>query len=292
MKQLSHPNIVGYFHFDVDDMNQVVEIILEKVTPGNLRDLVKKKPYKEAEASNMTKQILEGLKYLHDEGIVHRDLKGANILVNESNVAKIADFGTAKLISSKDKNCRENIVVTSNSLKGTPYWMAPEVLKRTGHRFAADIWSLGCTVIEMLTGTPPWSQVSQNFEEIIKFIISGMQPPFPHTVSRECQHFLNCCLDTNPNNRLTAKELLNHKWIKRFGEGQRTSSDLIVEELEVTSTPTLQFLKQHPLKKEPRKVQMALTPKSKLNLMNSSSNASIRPFTSNDPAIQSMVSMK
>ena len=111
----------------------------------------------------MVKQILEGLKYLHQEGIIHRDLKGANILVNEDNVAKIADFGTAKLILNKDSSCRDNIAITSKSLKGTPYWMAPEVLRRTGHNFSADIWSLGCTVLEMLMGVPPWSLVSQNF---------------------------------------------------------------------------------------------------------------------------------
>lgn len=89
-------------------------------------------------------------------------------------------------------------------MKGTPYWMAPEILKRTGHDFSADIWSLGCTVIEMMTGSPPWSSISQNFEEIIKFVTTGMQPPFPDTISKNGKHFLNCCLDPIPNKRLTA----------------------------------------------------------------------------------------
>lgn len=83
LKKLNHPNIVKYYSFDVSEDRQSVEIVLEKVTPGNLRDLVKGKPLDEMQASKMCKQILQALKYLHGEGIIHRDLKGANILINE-----------------------------------------------------------------------------------------------------------------------------------------------------------------------------------------------------------------
>lgn len=92
--------------------------------------------------------------------------------------------------------------------------MAPEVLKRTGHTYSADIWSFGCTLIEMLTGLPPWSNISNRFEEIINYIASGIQPPFPPKISKICEKFLSCCLDTNPTKRLSADQLLSHPFIR------------------------------------------------------------------------------
>lgn len=97
-----------------------------------------------------SRQILEGLHYLHSHRIVHRDIKGANILIDNNGIAKLADFGAATNLIQSDDNPK--------SLHGTPYWMAPEVIHQTGHSRQADIWSLGCTVIEMFTGKPPWNQ--------------------------------------------------------------------------------------------------------------------------------------
>lgn len=108
----------------------------------------------------MVAQILRGLKYLHEQNIVHRDLKCANILMMEDGTLKISDFGTAKAIRI---STNEDIARLCNSLKGTPYYMAPEVLKRTGHNISADIWSLGCLVIEMVSGKAPWTALTQNF---------------------------------------------------------------------------------------------------------------------------------
>lgn len=122
---------------------------------------MKGRPMKEEEASKVCRELLQALKYLHGQGIVHRDLKGANILVDGQGVPKISDFGTARVLERG--RAEDNIAGKCRSLKGTPYWMAPEVLKRTGHTFSADIWSLGCTLIEMLTGKPPWSGLSNKF---------------------------------------------------------------------------------------------------------------------------------
>lgn len=94
------------------------------------------------------KKILKGLEYLHYHNVIHRDIKAANVLVNVEGVCKLADFGTAKEVLKKDK---------SNSLKGTPCWMAPEVIKELPYGRQIDIWSIGCMVIELLTGTHPWS---------------------------------------------------------------------------------------------------------------------------------------
>lgn len=110
------------------------------------------------------KEILEGLEYLHAHNVIHRDIKGANVLVDGNGVCKLADFGGAKKICSN---------ALLNSFKGSPYWMAPEVIKQSGYgryvllfvvSFArnrqADIWSFGCTIIEMATGKPPWGELA------------------------------------------------------------------------------------------------------------------------------------
>lgn len=93
----------------------------------------------------------------------------------------------------------QDIAKECASLKGTPYYMAPEILRRTGHSISADVWSLGCLVIEMLTGRAPYTVLTQDFEEIIGYIVTGVPPPLPKTRSEECEDFLNCCLKTVPS---------------------------------------------------------------------------------------------
>ena len=109
--------------------------------------------------------------YLHSRGIVHRDLKCANVLVNNDATIKLSDFGASKRLSIRDEEDYEK----SKSLIGSPYWMAPEVILRQGHGSAADIWSLGCVMLEMLTGKPPWSQPGgkKNVEEILTNIATS-----------------------------------------------------------------------------------------------------------------------
>jgi len=161
LKKLNHPNIVKYYSFDISEDNKQVEIVLEYAKQGSLKTYLEKHgPLTELEASANTAQILEGLRYLHEQNIVHRDLKCANILIMEDGTLKITDFGTAKHIKIES---HEQIAQLCASLKGTPYYMAPEILRRTGHTISADIWSMGCLVIEMLTGKAPWTSLTNNF---------------------------------------------------------------------------------------------------------------------------------
>lgn len=99
--------------------------------------------------------MLEGLQYLHGNEIIHRDLKCANVLVDNMGVIKLSDFGASQRI---EQACGFNTddFTQSESFKGTPYWTAPEVLRQIEHNYPADIWSIGCCVIEMLTSKPPW----------------------------------------------------------------------------------------------------------------------------------------
>jgi len=150
LRQLSHPNIVQYYGSNLAD--DALSIYLEYVSEGSIHKLLREYgPFKESTIRYFTAQILSGLAYLHEGRTVHRDIKGANILVGRYGEVKLADFGLAKHISS---------VAEIHSIKGTAYWMAPELIKSSysgeGYNMSVDIWSLGCTLIEMATARPPW----------------------------------------------------------------------------------------------------------------------------------------
>ncbi len=155
MRDLEHPNIVKYIYTDISEDKDGVDILLEYVPGGSIRSLLDKFGVLDEKIIRIyTRQILQGLDYLHSRGIVHRDLKCANVLVNNDATIKLSDFGASKRLGMHETGHYEK----SKSLIGSPYWMAPEVILRQGHGSAADIWSLGCVMIEMLTGKPPWSQ--------------------------------------------------------------------------------------------------------------------------------------
>jgi serine/threonine protein kinase len=115
-------------------------------------------------------QVLQGLLYLHEQGVIHRDIKGANILTTKEGLVKLADFGVAT-----KSNLAEYSVV------GTPYWMAPEVIELSGATTASDIWSLGCTVIELLDGKPPYHKL-QPMPALFR-IVNDDHPPLPEGAS-------------------------------------------------------------------------------------------------------------
>mmetsp|Transcript_65097 Transcript_65097/g.74804 ORF Transcript_65097/g.74804 Transcript_65097/m.74804 type:complete len:554 (+) Transcript_65097:222-1883(+) len=215
LKELSHKNIVKYFQTEISPEGTAVEIVLEYLPGGSLKSVLDTYgPLIEKVARNYTEQILEGLEYLHQHGVIHRDLKCANILLSHDGIVKVSDFGASKKIISATMVNIEEAFQKSKSLKGSPYWMAPEVVKRVGHSNPADIWGLGCTVIEMLQGTPPWSDLSKNARQVLSLIVSTKTgPQLPDGISDLCRDFLVKCLQLNPSQRLTASQLLNHPWI-------------------------------------------------------------------------------
>ncbi|XP_031390537.1 mitogen-activated protein kinase kinase kinase 1-like [Punica granatum] len=201
LSELEHENIVSYYGMDKDE--STLYIFLELISKGSLEKIYRKYPLQDSQVSAYTRQILRGLKYLHDNNVVHRDIKCANILVDANGSAKLADFGLAKTI--KDVN----------SCQGTANWMAPEVVScsKTPYGLPADIWSLGCTVLEMLTRQIPYSHLEW-FQALLR-IESGKLPKIPHSLSRDARDFVKQCLRVNPVDRPTAAQLLDHPFVKR-----------------------------------------------------------------------------
>ncbi|GAY56895.1 hypothetical protein CUMW_175410 [Citrus unshiu] len=149
--------------------------------------------------------ILLGLAYLHARNTVHRDIKGANILVDPHGEIKLADFGMAKHMTS----CASML-----SFKGSPYWMAPEVVMNTnGYSLTVDIWSLGCTVLEMATSKPPWSQY-EGVAAIFKIGNSKDIPEIPEHLSDDAKSFIKQCLQRDPSARPPASKLLDHPFVR------------------------------------------------------------------------------
>jgi serine/threonine protein kinase len=199
LKNLHHPNIVKYHGFVTSTEN--LYIILEYCEGGSLNSMIKNfGKFPETLVALYLSQVLQGLLYLHEQGVIHRDIKGANILVMRDGLVKLADFGVAT-----KGNVGESSVV------GTPYWMAPEVIQLSGATTASDIWSLGCTAIELLDGTPPYS----NFQPMPALfrIVNDDHPPLPEGASPVVRDFLIQCFQKDPNLRVSAKKLLKHPWI-------------------------------------------------------------------------------
>ncbi|KAK7318445.1 hypothetical protein RJT34_03147 [Clitoria ternatea] len=204
LNQLSHPNIVQYYESELGE--ESLSVYLEYVSGGSIYKLLQEYgAFKEPVIQNYTRQIVSGLAYLHGRNTVHRDIKGANILVDPNGEIKLADFGMAKHINSS---------ASMLSFKGSPYWMAPEVVMNTsGYSLPVDIWSLGCTIIEMATSKPPWSHY-EGVAAIFKIGNSKDMPEIPEHLSNDAKNFIKQCLQRDPLARPTAQKLLEHPFIR------------------------------------------------------------------------------
>lgn len=171
LKNLDHPNIVKYRGFVKSA--DTLDIILEYCENGSLHSISKNfGKFPENLVGLYMSQVLHGLLYLHDQGVIHRDIKGANILTTKQGLVKLADFGVAT---------RTTNIHGESSVVGTPYWMAPEVIELSGATTASDIWSLGCTVIELLDGRPPYHKL-QPMHALFR-IVNDDHPPLPDGAS-------------------------------------------------------------------------------------------------------------
>ncbi|CAO3650644.1 unnamed protein product [Cunninghamella blakesleeana] len=213
LKNMSHSNVIRYLGF-IRNKNHL-NIILEYAENGSLMSTLKSfGAFPEKLVASFCIKILNGLDYLHENDVVHCDLKAANILTTKTGNVKLTDFGVSlNLKIKKDDN---------ETVSGTPNWMAPEVIELQGASTKSDIWSLGCTLIELVTGKPPYADLI-SMSAMFR-IVEDEYPPLPDNITDEMRDFLLCCFQKNPDDRPTANILKEHPWLKLYPQANNNNS--------------------------------------------------------------------
>lgn len=206
LRDLKHPNIVQYL--GCSSSGDSLNIFLEYVAGGSVQTMLNSYgALPEPLVRSFVRQILTGLSYLHGKDIIHRDIKGANILVDNKGTIKISDFGISKKLEASNILSGAHNNKHRPSLQGSVFWMAPEVVKQTSHTRKADIWSLGCLVVEMMTGTHPYPDCTQ-LQAIFKIGGGRAAPTVPEHASEEAQEFLTRTFELDHEKRPGAEELM------------------------------------------------------------------------------------
>jgi hypothetical protein len=212
MKRLVHKHITRYL--GTERYQSTLSIFLEYISGGSIAHLLTKfGPFDTAIVRTYTRQILLGLDHLHQNDVAHRDIKGANILVDNAGCVKLSDFGGSINLSDVQNSTNEDGM---QSAKGTAYWMAPEVIRQRaskGEWKKADIWSLACTVVEMATGKPPWSNYSNPVTALYQIACRRAAPPMPEEMDDLGCKFLHYCFKPVAADRPSTEELLLHDFV-------------------------------------------------------------------------------
>ncbi|XP_050926048.1 mitogen-activated protein kinase kinase kinase 19 [Lates calcarifer] len=217
LKTLRHTNIVGFLGTFLHQ--HVVSIFMEYIPGGSIASILHRfGPLPERVLALYTHQILEGVAYLHLNRVIHRDLKGNNVMLMPTGVIKLIDFGCARRLSCLNHTA-SNSGDLLKSVHGTPYWMAPEVINETGYGRKSDIWSVGCTVFEMATGKPPLAHMDKMAALFYIGAQRGLMPSLPDGFSDNAKDFVKICLTGDQRLRPSADQLLKHSFIPKNETG-------------------------------------------------------------------------
>ena len=220
MRRLYHPAIVKIL--EMFESDKYILITMEYINGGNLYSFVKKRrKLTEKTAKFLFWQIIQGIKYMHSRGVVHRDIKLENILIDLNNNVKICDFGIGKVMPSTQSPSSSWIL---HEQCGTPMYIAPEILlstKESGYEaFPVDLWSAGIALYIMLSGTLPFTlnnnidEVNHNNNNALQYAIINSDPNPIEGISKEAKDLLKGLLDKNPKTRYTPDIILNHPWFR------------------------------------------------------------------------------
>ncbi|CAN7104920.1 unnamed protein product [Brassica rapa subsp. narinosa] len=208
LRDVNHPNVVKCH--EMFDHNGEIQVLLEFMDQGSLEGA---HVSNEQHLSDLSRQILKGLAYLHGRHIVHRDIKPSNLLINSNNNVKIADFGVSRVLAQTLSPCKSSV--------GTIAYMSPERINTDLNQgmydgCAGDIWSFGVSVLEFFLGRFPFN-VSRlgDWASLMCAICMSKPPEAPATASPEFRHFVSCCLQREPARRQTAVQLLQHPFVRR-----------------------------------------------------------------------------
>ncbi len=204
MKNLNHPHIVKLFETIIDEKTENVYLVMEYFERGDFSSFLRKRPLREKYAVKYLKQIAEGIKYLLEHKILHRDLKPQNILVSQTGTLKITDFGFARYFDND---------MLIQTICGSPMYMAPEIMKNKKYDYKSDLWSIGVIFYEMLIGRPPFK--AKNIYELIRVIENeNIEIPSKFILSKDCKHLLLSLLEKNPKKRIEWEDFFQHPLIR------------------------------------------------------------------------------
>lgn len=229
LASITHPNIIGYKEAFYDSKSETLNIVMEFADDGDLDSKIKKHKqngtrFAENDIWSYLIQITQGLMSLHNNKIMHRDLKSANIFLTKKGVVKLGDLNVSKVV-------KRDLVYTQT---GTPYYASPEVWADRPYSYKSDLWSLGCIMYELCGLRPPF--VGKSLEELYQAVTQGIYDPIPSIYSKDLSKIISLLLEVDPNRRLSCAQILNHPLvIKRmdFNDEMTTGNAMLINTIKL-----------------------------------------------------------